>query len=127
MADRRKQQNFQAIPQYLTEEMWSSFSRQSQEKSRSMLLQHSWNLGTRCPSEGSFAIIYNILHLTSSPARTSDLTLWPVSRNSAGKEGVEKLQSGKATCGLLVCGVLGGASTGRAASSSGILFDCVSA
>ena len=30
-------------------------------------------------------------------ARTSDLTLWQVSRNSAGKEGVEKLQSGKAT------------------------------
>ena len=66
MADRRKQQNFQAIPQYLTEEMWSSFPRQSQEKSRTMLLQHSWNLGMRCPSEGSFAIIYNILHLTSS-------------------------------------------------------------
>ena len=65
MADRRKQQNFQAIPQYLTEEMWSSFSRRSQERSRCILLQHSWNLGMRCPSESSFAVLYNLLHLTS--------------------------------------------------------------
>eukprot|EP00435_Cladocopium_sp_Y103_P070021 s792_g34.t1 len=66
MVDRRKQQNYQAFPEYLTETMWVNFSRQSQEKSRSMLLQHLWNLGMRCPSESSFAVIFNLLHLTSS-------------------------------------------------------------
>ena len=74
MADRRKQQNFQALPQYLTETMWSSFSRQSQERNRCILLQHSWNLGMRCPSESSFAVIYNLLHLTSSQPQGQEIS-----------------------------------------------------
>ena len=64
MVDRRKSQNYQALPQYLTEEHWTSFEKQPRERSQSALLAHAWNLGLRCPSEGSFAVIFNLLQLT---------------------------------------------------------------
>ena len=72
MADRRKSQNYQALPHYLTEEQWNSFERLPRERSESALLAHAWSLGLRCPSEGSFAVIFNLLQLTCrSDARTS--------------------------------------------------------
>ena len=64
MVDRRKSQNYQALPQYLTEEHWTSFEKQPRERSQFALLAHAWNLGLRCPSEGSFAVIFNLLQLT---------------------------------------------------------------
>ena len=36
---------------------------QGREKCRSLLLTHAWKLGLRCPSEGTFAVMLNLLFL----------------------------------------------------------------
>lgn len=63
MSDRRRQQNFQSLPHYLHEGIWTAFTSQGREKCRSLLLTHVWKLGLRCPSEGTFAVILNLLFL----------------------------------------------------------------
>ena len=64
MADRRKAQNFGALPQYLTNEIWDALSAGSKEQNCNLLLGHCWSLGLRCPSEGTFSTVYNILEAT---------------------------------------------------------------
>ena len=64
MADRRKQQNFQQIPFYLTPALWSTLESQSREKAKTALLQHCWQLGMRCPSEPTFNVLQTLLRLT---------------------------------------------------------------
>ena len=59
MADRRKQQNYENLPYYLLEDVWNNFERQSQEKNTSILVQHAWQLGLRCPSESNLLNIVN--------------------------------------------------------------------
>eukprot|EP00435_Cladocopium_sp_Y103_P009296 s2248_g2.t1 len=61
MADRRKSQNFGALPHFLTDEIWNALNAGSREENINRLLAHSWSLGLRCPSEGTFSTIYNIV------------------------------------------------------------------
>ena len=64
MADRRKAQNFGALPHYLTNEIWDALSAGTKEQNCNLLLGHCWSLGLRCPSEGTFSTVYNILEAT---------------------------------------------------------------
>ena len=64
MADRRKAQNYCSLPHYLTDEQWSSFSKQTKEKTEAQLLCHLWELGLRCPTESTYAVVFNLLQLT---------------------------------------------------------------
>jgi hypothetical protein len=73
MTDRRKQQNFQALPHYLSEDIWRSFTEQSRERCGHLLLQHAWKLGLRCPSEGTFGVILNILMMGCSDRGNSTM------------------------------------------------------
>jgi hypothetical protein len=63
MADRRKQQNYTAIASYLPASIWNGFEALPRERCQSMLLQHAWLLGLRCPSEPTFAMLQNLLLL----------------------------------------------------------------
>ena len=63
MADRRKQQNYTALPSYCTESQWATFESSSREKSTGVLLNHAWHLGMRCPSEHMFGVMQNFLEL----------------------------------------------------------------
>lgn len=65
MADRRRSQNFQHLPHYLTDPVWNSVESASREKAESVLLRHCWKLGLRCPSEQTFAVLHNVLTLAS--------------------------------------------------------------
>ena len=96
MADRRKSQNFQALPHYLTEDQWNSFERLPRERSQSILLTHAWNLGLRCPSEGSFAVIFNLLQLTSrSDAHSSTSSFQKYQALQTLKKTWKKYKSGR--------------------------------
>lgn len=66
MADRRKQQNYQAICHYLTDGLWVCLQTCSREKSTNSLMQHAWMLGLRCPTEGTFAIMENLITLSGT-------------------------------------------------------------
>lgn len=61
MVDRRKSQNFTALPDYFTDSLWNLFETSSKEKSQTALFRHGWQLGLRCPSEHTYAVMYNIL------------------------------------------------------------------
>ena len=63
MADRRKQQNFTALPHYLTGSIWDAFAKLPREKCQAKLFLHCWLLGLRCPSEPSINMIHNLLLL----------------------------------------------------------------
>jgi hypothetical protein len=66
MADRRKNQNYQALTHYLTESLWSSVKDEPRSKSQVKLFHHSWLLGLRCPSETTYCVMDNILRLAGS-------------------------------------------------------------
>lgn len=66
MTERRKSQNFQSLPNYLTEAIWHSLENESREQAAMSLWQHAWKLGLRCPSEMTFSVVYNLLVLTKS-------------------------------------------------------------
>ena len=68
-AERRKQQNYQSFPKYLTDPLWHALQSQPKEKATSMLLPHLWALGLRCPSEGTFAVLQNLLTLVTPHAQ----------------------------------------------------------
>jgi len=63
MSDRRKNQNYQALPHYLTDPLWCSVKDEPREKSQLKLFRHAWLLGLRCPSEMSFCVMDNVLRL----------------------------------------------------------------
>lgn len=74
MTERRKSQNFQSLPHYLTESVWHSLECDSREKAAMSLWQHAWKLGMRCPSEMTFSVVYNLLVLTKSEKK--DLSMF---------------------------------------------------
>lgn len=63
MTDRRKNQNFQALPHYLTDAVWCCVKDEPREKAQFKLFRHAWLLGLRCPSEMSFCVMDSILRL----------------------------------------------------------------
>lgn len=73
MVDRRKHQNFQAIPHYLTDALWQSFSQHSRERCQMLVLQHCWKLGMRCPSESTYSVILNML-LMACPGQSRSMS-----------------------------------------------------
>ena len=73
MADRRKQQNYQSLPHYFTEDQWNFFQHNSREKCCSVMLSHAFGLGLRCPAEPTFAVMYNMLDLLK-PIENRDTT-----------------------------------------------------
>eukprot|EP00435_Cladocopium_sp_Y103_P066342 s659_g28.t1 len=66
MAERRKQQNYGALHHYLTATVWDGLRQSSREKAALVLFQHCWLLGLRCPSEGTFALLGNLLQMTKA-------------------------------------------------------------
>lgn len=66
-ADRRKQQNYERIIDLLTPSVWNALQGQNREMATSALLRHAWALGLRCPSEGTFGVLCNLV-LLSNPA-----------------------------------------------------------
>ena len=64
MAARRKQQNYSSLHRYLTAPIWDGLKQSSREKAAIVLFQHCWLLGLRCPSEGTFALLGNLLQMT---------------------------------------------------------------
>eukprot|EP00438_Fugacium_kawagutii_P004424 Skav225798 [mRNA] locus=scaffold4213:11531:12073:+ [translate_table: standard] len=76
MADRRSQQNFEALPHYLTAEIWDSFQQLSRERCSSLIMQHLWLLGLRCPSEATFNVIGNLLDLACPSSDTRSVTTY---------------------------------------------------
>ena len=64
MAARRKQQNYSSLRRYLTAPIWDGLKQSSREKAAIVLFQHCWLLGLRCPSEGTFALLGNLLQMT---------------------------------------------------------------
>lgn len=64
MAERRKQQNFEKIYDYLPSAVWNALEAPNREKARASLLRHCWTLGLRCPSEGSFGMFATMLLMT---------------------------------------------------------------
>ena len=72
MADRRKQQNFQNLPHYFTDDQWNFFQQNSREKICNVMLSHAFSLGLRCPTESTYAVILNMLDLLKpNPARVT--------------------------------------------------------
>ena len=74
MVDRRKQQNYKALPSYFTDSQWGIFESSSREKSTGVLLNHAWQLGMRCPSECTFGVIQNFLELVRDVPGTRSQT-----------------------------------------------------
>ena len=69
MAERRKQQNYQSFPKYLTDPLWHALTSQPKERATSMLMRHLWELGLRCPSEQTFSVLQNLLTLVAPQAQ----------------------------------------------------------
>lgn len=69
MGERRKQQNYQALPHLLTEEVWDCLMSAPRHKARSVLFCHAWKLGLRCPSEGTFNTMFHLVALCSKEQR----------------------------------------------------------
>lgn len=74
MADRRKSQNFTALPDYFTDPLWDLFHSSAYEKSQVALFRHAWLLGLRCPSEATYAVIYNVLNLVRPTSSTRSVS-----------------------------------------------------
>lgn len=75
MTDRRKQQNFLALHHYLTEELWNSLREGPREKAEGAIWRHCWQLGLRCPSEATFALVLELLRQGSN-TKPKDLTIF---------------------------------------------------
>ena len=73
MAERRKQQNYASLHHYLTATIWDGLRQSSREKAAIVLFQHCWLLGLRCPTEGTFALLGNLLQMTK-PEGAQSLT-----------------------------------------------------
>ena len=76
MVDRRKSQNYTALPNYFTDSLWNLFASSSKEKSQSALFRHGWQLGLRCPSESTYAVIHNILSMVRPEANTKSMSTY---------------------------------------------------
>ena len=76
MVDRRKSQNYTAIPDYFTASLWNLFESSSKEKSQSALFRHGWQLGLRCPSESTYAVIRNVLSMVRPEANTKSMSTY---------------------------------------------------
>ena len=63
MTDRRKLQNYENLPHYLTDPIWDILTSGTRERSVATLLQHSWHLGLRCPSEQTFSTMHNMMEI----------------------------------------------------------------
>lgn len=64
-SDRRRQQNYENICHLLTPSVWDALQGPNREVARAALLRHCWALGLRCPSEGTFSVLCNLLLLTN--------------------------------------------------------------
>ena len=64
MAERRKQQDYCNLLHYLTDDVWDALQSKSREQATNCLLSHCWRLGLRCPSEGTFSLLFNLVCLT---------------------------------------------------------------
>ena len=63
MSDRRRLQNYENLPHYLTESQWEILKSGTHEKASSCLFLLCWNLGLRCPTEGTFSMLLNLMEL----------------------------------------------------------------
>ena len=64
MADRRRSQNYQGIVDYLTPSIWELLANGTREKACQVVLQQAWCLGMRCLTEGTYAVIQQLLKMT---------------------------------------------------------------
>ena len=56
-------QNYENLPHYLTESQWEILKSGTHEKASSCLFLLCWNLGLRCPTEGTFSMLLNLMEL----------------------------------------------------------------
>eukprot|EP00438_Fugacium_kawagutii_P021870 Skav233039 [mRNA] locus=scaffold909:1129822:1131210:+ [translate_table: standard] len=63
-SERRSYQNFENLPDLLTEDIWDALGDVNRTRAEQAVLSHGWLLGMRCPSEGSYGVIANLLALT---------------------------------------------------------------
>lgn len=66
MTDRRKLQNYEHLPHCLTDELWEEVKSSNRFKATNALFNHLWQLGLRCPTEGTFNVVFAILEICSS-------------------------------------------------------------
>ena len=62
-AERRKSQNYVALPHLLTAQCWEMLETAPVDKASSCLFRHCWALGLRCPSESTFNVLFNLVYL----------------------------------------------------------------